>query len=266
MTEAGRPFADVLAEAQALGYAEADPTLDVSGGDAAHKLAILCMLCFGATIDADAIHMEGIDTLEPIDFQYAEKFGYVIKPLVIGRDHKTGVEARVHPAMVPQRWLLAGVTGAKNAVYVQSYALGGSMYYGAGAGMMPTAMSVVSDLIEISRNLMAKAAGARPTRRHKALARKSLLPMSEIRSRYYLRFSVADRPGVLGQLTTILGAHDVSIAQVVQDTVRDPGRDAGAQVFVVTHEAREGDVQAALAKIAALPIAAAAPRLVRIAE
>jgi homoserine dehydrogenase len=266
MTEAGRPFADVLAEAQALGYAEADPTLDVSGGDAAHKLAILCMLCFGATIDADAIHMEGIDTLDPVDFRYAEKFGYVVKPLVIGRDHKTGVEARVHPCMVPQRWLLADVTGAKNAVYVTSYALGGSMYYGAGAGMMPTAMSVVSDLIEISRNLMAKAAGARPTRRHKALARKPLLPMSEIRSRYYLRFSVADRPGVLGQITTVLGAHDVSIAQVVQDSVRDPGRDAGAQVFVVTHEAREGDVQAALAKIAALPIAAAPPRLIRIAE
>jgi homoserine dehydrogenase len=266
MTEAGRAFGDVLAEAQKLGYAEADPTLDVGGGDAAHKLAILCMLCFGSTIDADGIHMEGIDTLEPIDFQYAEKFGYVVKPLVIGRAHKAGVEARVHPCMVPSRWLLADVTGAKNAVYVTSYALGGSMYYGAGAGMMPTAMSVVSDLIEISRNLMAKAAGARPTRRHKALARKPLLPMSEIRSRYYLRFSVADRPGVLGQLTTVLGAHDVSIAQVVQDSVRDPGRDDGAQVFVVTHEAREGDVQTALAKIAALPIAAAPPRLIRIAE
>ena len=266
MTEAGRAFGDVLAEAQKLGYAEADPTLDVGGGDAAHKLAILCMLCFGATIDADAIHMEGIDTLEPIDFQYAAKFGYVVKPLAIGRDHTTGVEARVHPTMVQSRWLLADVTGAKNAVYVTSYALGGSMYYGAGAGMMPTAMSVVSDLIETSRNLMAKAAGARPTRRHRALARKPLLPMSEIRSRYYLRFAVADRPGVLGQLTTVLGAHDVSIAQVVQDSVRDPGRDDGATVFVVTHEAREGDVQAALAKIATLPIAARPPRLIRIAE
>jgi len=120
MSEAGRPFTDVLAEAQALGYAEADPTLDVSGGDAAHKLAILCMLCFGATIDADAIHMEGIDTLDPVDFTYAEKFGYVIKPLVIGRDHSRGVEARVHPAMVPQRWPLAGLPGPKNAVHVPS--------------------------------------------------------------------------------------------------------------------------------------------------
>jgi len=266
MSEQGTPFAEVLAEAQRLGYAEADPTLDVGGGDAAHKLAVLCMLCFGAMLDVDAIHKEGIDALDPRDFAYAEKFGYVVKPLVIGRDHGKAVEARVHPTMVPSRWLLADVNGAKNALYVTSYALGGSMYYGAGAGMMPTAMAVVSDLIEVARNLMAKAAGARPTRRHRALAAKPLLPMADVRSRYYLRFSVTDRPGVLGQLTTILGNHEVSIEQVIQDAERDPGRDSGATVFVVTHQAREGDVQAALAKIAALPIAAAPPRLIRIAE
>ncbi|HVK75255.1 MAG TPA: homoserine dehydrogenase [Kofleriaceae bacterium] len=266
MTEHGRAFADVLAEAQQLGYAEADPTLDVGGGDAAHKLAVLCMLCFGAQLDADAIYKEGIDTLDPLDFAYAEKFGYVVKPLVIGRDHPKGIEARVHPAMVPAHWLLADVVGAKNAVYVTSYALGGSMYYGAGAGMMPTAMAVVSDLIEISRNHMAKVAGARPTRRHRALVPRPLLPIEDIRSRYYLRFAVADRPGVLGQLTTILGAHDVSIAHVVQEPARDPHGDAPAKVFVVTHEAREGDVRAALAKIAALPFASAEPRLIRICE
>jgi homoserine dehydrogenase len=266
MSEQGTPFADVLAEAQRLGYAEADPTLDVGGGDAAHKLAVLCMLCFGAMLDVEAIHKEGIDTLDPRDFRYAEKFGYVVKPLVIARDHGRAVEARVHPTMVPARWLIADVNGAKNALYVTSYALGGSMYYGAGAGMMPTAMSVVSDLIEVARNLMAKAAGARPTRRHRALASKPLLPMSEIRSRYYLRFSVADRPGVLGQITTILGEHEVSIEQVIQDAERDPGHDSGATVFVVTHQAREGDVQAALAKIGSLPIAASPPRLIRIAE
>jgi len=266
MTEHGRAFADVLAEAQQLGYAEADPTLDVGGGVAAHKLAVLCMLCFGAQLDADAIYKEGIDTLDPLDFAYAEKFGYVVKPLVIGRDHPKGIEARVHPAMVPAHWLLADVVGAKNAVYVTSYALGGSMYYGAGAGMMPTAMAVVSDLIEISRNHMAKVAGARPTRRHRALVPRPLLPIEDIRSRYYLRFAVADRPGVLGQLTTILGAHDVSIAHVVQEPARDPHGDAPAKVFVVTHEAREGDVRAALAKIAALPFASAEPRLIRICE
>ncbi|HUQ08083.1 MAG TPA: homoserine dehydrogenase [Kofleriaceae bacterium] len=266
MSEQGTPFADVLAEAQRLGYAEADPTLDVGGGDAAHKLAVLCMLCFGAMLDVEAIHKEGIDTLDPRDFRYAEKFGYVVKPLVIARDHGKAVEARVHPTMVPARWLIADVNGAKNALYVTSYALGGSMYYGSGAGMMPTAMAVVSDLIEVARNLMAKAAGARPTRRHRALASKPLLPMADIRSRYYLRFSVADRPGVLGQITTILGHHEVSIEQVIQDAEKDPGRDSGATVFVVTHQAREGDVQAALAKIGSLPIAAAPPRLIRIAE
>lgn len=263
MAAGGRAFADVLAEAQRLGYAEADPTLDVGGGDAAHKLAILCGLCFGATIDADAIHCDAISALDAIDFAYAAKFGYVIRPLVIGRDHPTGVEARVHPALVPARWLLADVTGAKNAVYVESYALGPSMYYGAGAGMMPTAMAVVSDLIEIGRNLRAQLTGVGPTRRQRALAPRPLLPMAEIRSRYFLRFSVADRPGVLGQLTTILGAHDVSIEQVVQEAPGDGA--APAQVFVVTHEAREGDVAAALAGIGALPVTLAPPRLIRIA-
>ena len=242
MAGGGRGFAEVLAEAQRLGYAEADPTLDVGGGDAAHKLAILCALCFGATLDADAIHCDSIAPLDATDFAYAAKFGYVIKPLVIGRDHPRGVEARVHPALVPARWLLADVTGAKNALYVQSYALGPSMYYGAGAGMMPTAMAVVSDLIEISRNLRAQLTGVAPTRRHRALAPRPLLPMADIRSRYFLRFTVADKPGVLGQLTTILGAHDVSIEQVVQEAPGDGA--APAQVFVVTHEAREGDVAA----------------------
>lgn len=262
MAAGGRSFAEVLAEAQQLGYAEADPTLDVGGGDAAHKLAILCSLCFGATVDADSIHMDGISDLDATDFAYAAKFGYVVKPLVIGRDHPRGIEARVHPALVPARWLLAGVLGAKNALYVQSYALGPSMYYGAGAGMMPTAMAVVSDLIEISRNLRAQLTGVAPTRR-RALAQRPLLPMAEIRSRYFLRFSVADRPGVLGQLTTILGAHEVSIERVVQEAPGDGA--APAQVFVVTHEAREGDVAAALAKIGALPVALAPPRLIRIA-
>ena len=267
MAERGAAFADVLAEAQRLGYAEADPSLDVGGGDAAHKLAILCALCFGSMVDADAIFTAGIDELDPLDFAYAAKFGYVVKPLAIGRDHPAGIEARVHPAMVPAKWLLADVIGAKNAVHVTSYALGSSMYYGAGAGMMPTAMAVVSDLIEIGRNLRARLTGVAPTRRPTVAGRgvpatRPLLPMAEVRSRYYLRFTVADRPGVLGQLTTILGASEVSIEQVVQEA----GDGATpARVFVVTHEAREGDVQDALAKIAALAVSLAPPRLIRIA-
>jgi homoserine dehydrogenase len=267
MAVGGRSFQSVLSEAQKLGYAEADPTLDVGGGDAAHKLAILCGLCFGATVAVEAIHCDSIAALDATDFAYAAKFGYVIKPLVIGRDHPDGVEARVHPALVPTSWLLAKVIGAKNALYVTSYALGPSMYYGAGAGMMPTAMAVVSDLIEISRNVRGQLTGVAPTRRPgagaRALQARPLLPIAEIRSRYFLRFSVADKPGVLGQLTTVLGAHDVSIEQVVQEAPGDGA--APAQVFVVTHQAREGDVIAALAKIAALPALLAPARLIRIA-
>ena len=255
MTETRRPFADILADAQKLGYAEADPTLDVGGGDAAHKLAVLARLCFGTTIDVKAIATDGIDHVAPIDLSYAEQFGYVVKPLVIARDHGSAVEARVHPALVPASWLLADVSGAKNAVYVQSYALGPSMYYGAGAGMLPTAMSVVSDMIEIGRNMFA-GARAKPAR---PVASRPMLPMSEIRTKYYLRFGVVDQPGVLGQLMTILGAHSVSIARVVQD-VGDT-----VQVVVTTHEAREGDMRAALAEIDRLAVVREPARVIRIA-
>jgi homoserine dehydrogenase len=260
MTETRRAFADILADAQRLGYAEADPTLDIGGGDARHKLAILASLCFGTSIDVNAIPMDGIDIVETIDLDYAEKFGYVIKPLVIARDHGEAIEARVHPALVPAHWLLADVSGAKNAVYVQSYALGGSMYYGAGAGMLPTAMSVVSDIIEIGRNMLARAAGAARPRRPPPVKARPLLPIGDIKSKYYLRFGVVDKPGVLGQLMTILGARSVSIEQVVQDTKsKDP-----VQVVVLTHEAREGDVRAALAAIDHLAIVKSPARVIRI--
>ena len=260
MAETGRPFADILRDAQALGYAEADPTLDVGGGDAAHKLAILVGLCFGMPVDVAAIPTDGIDRIAPIDLEYAARFGYVIKPLAIARDHgERGVEARVHPALVPSKWLLADVNGAKNAVYVQSYALGASMYYGAGAGMLPTAMSVVSDCIELGRTIFARAAGAsRPAR--PPLQPRRLLPVADACSKYYLRFGVADEPGVLGRLMTILGAHRVSIAQVVQDAALQP-----VTVVVVTHVAREGDVRSALAEIDALPVVREPARVIRIA-
>ncbi|HEU0031649.1 MAG TPA: homoserine dehydrogenase [Kofleriaceae bacterium] len=264
MADSRRPFTDILREAQALGYAEADPTLDVSGGDAAHKLAILVGLCFG-TIDVRAISTDGIDTIDPIDLTYADQFGYVIKPLVIARRHDAAVEARVHPTLIPKHWLLADVAGAKNAVYVHSYALGPSMYYGAGAGMLPTAMAVVSDMIEIGRNMFARAAGAGRAPRPAPEAIRAVVPIADIRTRYYLRFGVADRPGVLGQLMTILGAHDISIAQVIQDATAG-ATDEPVWVVVVTHEAREGNVRAALAEIDRLPITRAPARLIRIAQ
>ncbi len=267
MTQTRRPFADILRDAQALGYAEADPTLDVSGGDAAHKLAILVNLCFGTEIDVAAISTDGIDIVEPIDLDYADKWGFVIKPLVIARAHgdaATGpIEVRVHPALIPRSWLLADVGGAKNALYVQSYALGPSLYYGAGAGMLPTAMSVVSDMIEIGRNIFARVAGAPAPMRPRPAQPRPLVALDDVRTRYYLRFGVHDKPGVLGQLMTVLGAHGISIAQVVQD-----GQAADAEpvwVVVVTHEATERDVRAALAEIDALEIVRQPARLIRIA-
>jgi len=261
MTATRRPFAEILKEAQDLGYAEADPTLDIGGGDAAHKLAILVNLCFGTQVDVHAIPTDGIDVVEPIDLEYAEKFDYVIKPLVIARDHVTSIEARVHPALIPANWLLADVGGAKNAVYVHSYALGPSLYYGAGAGMLPTAMAVVSDMIEIGRNIFARAAGAAAPHRPRPVEARRMLGRDEISSRYYLRFGVSDQPGVLGQLMTILGAHGVSIAQVIQDT----SGNGPVWVVVLTHEAREGAVRSALAEIDALAVVRQPARVIRIA-
>ena len=267
MAATGRSFAEVLAEAQALGYAEADPTLDVGGGDAAHKLAVLVGLCFGTSVDVAAISKEGIDTVAPVDFRSADRFGYVIKGLVIARDHGTAIEARVHPTLVPKNWLLADVPGAKNALYVHSYALGDSMYYGAGAGMLPTAMAVVSDMIEISRNMLARAAGARATARPFAQGQRPLLPLDDIRSRFYLRMAVADQVGVLGRIMTILGTHGVSIAQVVQDEATEPGAAviAATHIFVITHEAREGDLRAALREVDGLAVVQHATVVLRIA-
>jgi homoserine dehydrogenase len=258
MADTGRPFADVLAEAQALGYAEADPSLDVGGGDAADKLAILVGLCFATTMDGARIYREGITEIDPVDFEYAEKFGYVIKPMAIARDHGASIEARVHPALVPANWLLADVSGAKNALYVHSYALGPSMYYGAGAGMLPTAMAVVSDAIEISRNISARAAGAPPMRSTVVSEPRPIMPIEDVRSRYYVRIHVLDRPGVLGQVTTVLGYHGISIAQVVQR----PGEDT--QIVVLTHDAREGNLRDALAAIDTLAVVTGRSRFLRI--
>ena len=264
MAETGRAFADVLADAQARGYAEADPALDVGGIDAAHKLAILIMLCFGTSIRMEDIYIEGIERLDPVDFEFADRFGYVIKPLVIARNREDGIEARVHPTMVPRSWMLAGVPGAKNALYVHSYALGGSMYYGAGAGMMPTAMAVVSDLMEVARNIHANAAGGLPLRSYQALVHRPVRDLRELRSRYYLRFGVLDRPGVLGQITTILGEHGISISQVVQESPREAERPV--RVVVFTHDAHEGNVRLALTQIARLTTVVEPAAVIRIID
>ncbi len=264
MAKGDRDFSEVLQEAQDAGYAEADPSLDVGGGDAAHKLAILAMVSFSTAIDPSQIHVEGIEGLTAIDYKMAKEFGYVIKALAIARQHEEGLELRVHPALVPQGWLLADVPDCKNALYVQSYALGASMYYGAGAGMMPTAMSVVSDLIEVGRNLGAGVTGQSSARQHSEQSPLKIRPMEDLKSRYYLRFAVEDRPGVLGQLTTVLGKHGVSISELLQTGER--AENAPAQVIALSHLAREGHVQAALREMATEGITLAPATLLRIAK
>jgi homoserine dehydrogenase len=267
MTEEGRPFDAILKEAQEKGYAEADPSLDVDGWDAAHKLCVLVPLCFGTRIRVEQVLVEGLRGIEPIDFRYAERFGYVIKPLVIGKDHGDSVEARVHPTLIPRRFMLASVNGVYNAVYVSSYALGNSMYYGRGAGMMPTAVAVVSDVIEVSRNLLSSSAGGSPlraSRRRGDMKERRIRDPGELSSRYYLRFGVVDKPGVLAQLAGMLGEHEISISEVVQEGQRQEGKPV--TVVVTTHRALEKNVQAALAIINRLPTVREPTRLLRIFE
>jgi homoserine dehydrogenase len=264
MTEERAAFDDVLRDAQKQGYAEADASLDVDGHDAHHKLAILVSLSFGMRAPLDKIYREGIGHVGAVDIQYADRFGYKIKPLVIAREVDGQIEARVHPTLIPKKWLLASVDGVYNAVYVSSYALGHSMYYGRGAGMMPTAVAVVADIIEICRDILAHAPGAGRTRRGPARADREFRDIGELTSRYYFRFSVLDRPGVLAQIAGVLGDHGISIAEVVQESKREEGRPV--TVVVTTHQARERNVQSALAQINKLTAVVEKTRLLRILE
>jgi len=267
MTDEARPFAEILKEAQEKGYAEADPSLDVDGWDAAHKLCVLVPLCFGTRIRVEQMLVEGLRGIEPIDFKYAERFGYVIKPLVIAKDHGDSLEARVHPTLIPRRFMLATVNGVYNAVYVSSYALGSSMYYGRGAGMMPTAVAVVSDVIEVSRNVLSASSGGTTLRvnsRTGGRGARRIRDKGELSCRYYLRFAVVDKPGVLAQLATILGEYGISISEVVQEGARHESQPVA--VVVTTHMAREQNVQDALHRINHLPTVLEPTRLLRIFE
>jgi homoserine dehydrogenase len=268
MTDEGRPFEEVLDEAQKKGYAEADPSLDVDGWDAAHKLCVLVSLCFAVRVRPEELLVEGLRHIAPIDIRYAERFGYVIKPLAIARDHGDSVEARVHPTMIPRRFLLASVSDVFNAVYVSSQALGPSMYYGRGAGMMPTAVAVVSDLIDVSRDIIAATHGGGGMRLHRrGLLDRPIRSAAALQARYYLRFGVADRPGVLAQIAGVLGEHQISLSEVVQEQAGHgvPG-DRPVNVVATTHRALERDVQAALAAFARMPVCLEPTRLLRILE
>jgi homoserine dehydrogenase len=252
MTENRRSFKEVLAEAQKKGYAEADPSFDVEGVDSAHKLAILVTLAFGTPVNFKEIYTEGITKITPLDIEYAREMGYQIKLLAIaklnnGKDN-AAIEARVHPTMVPEDDLIATVRGVFNAIYLVGDAVGETLFYGKGAGEMPTASAVVSDLIEVGRNILTGSSGGVPVASFQKKERRPirLRPMDEIRTLYYLRFIAEDRPGVLSNIAGVLGKHNISISQVLQK-----GRKQGGHVPVVmmTHQALERDVRSALAEI-----------------
>ncbi|MFZ5876909.1 MAG: homoserine dehydrogenase [Nitrospirota bacterium] len=252
MTDERKAFADVLAEAQRAGYAEADPTADVEGYDSANKLAILVSLAFGTPVTLKEIYTEGITGVTPLDIEFAREFGYRIKLLAIAKAQDNAIEARVHPTMIPEENPLAQVGGVFNAIYVVGDFVGQTLFYGRGAGDQPTASAVVSDLVAIARNIRYGATGRVPPTSYAGPGRRPLrlLAMEEISSLYYLRCSVVDNPGVLSTISGLLGKYDISISSVIQK-----GRKAGGPVAVVmmTHRALERDVRRALAEIDRLP-------------
>jgi len=251
MTAAGLPYEQALGEAQELGYAEPDPTLDVSGHDSAHKLAILARLAFGIDFSYEDIHVEGIEKVEPVDLAYVGDMGYVLKLLAIGSMADDKVDLRVHPTLVRREKLLAKVDGVFNAVFIRSDAAGESMLYGAGAGQMPTAGAVVADIIDVALGR------SQPTFQRMAAAdnrvRVEVLDVGEIVTRYYMRLALVDKPGVLAKVATILGAENISISSVIQlETAHSPG--GVVPVVFMTHPAREADVASALAGMEQLDV------------
>ena len=252
MRDEGRDFADVLKEAQARGYAEADPTFDVEGIDAAHKLTILASLAFGIPLQFDRCFTEGISRIEAQDIVYAEQLGYRIKHLGVTRRCPEGIELRVHPTLIPHRRLIASVDGVMNAVLVKGDAVGPTLYYGAGAGSLPTASSVVADLVDVVRALTTDPKNRVP---HLAfqpdeLADTPILPMDEVETAYYLRMTARDEPGVMARIASILGEQGISIEAIQQ---KEPGEgDTHVPLVMLTHRVREGQMNQAIARIEAL--------------
>ncbi len=248
MTDQGSSFSEVLKEAQALGYAEADPTFDIEGIDTAHKLTILLAIAYGVPIDFEAVYTEGISKVTPLDIKFIKEFGYRIKLLAISKDDGQAIEARVHPTLIPDDSMLANVNEAYNALYIKGDAVGNVMLYGPGAGMMPTGSAVVSDLVDIARNMLRRAVGRVPSVGYQpaSMNARQARPIEELRTEYYFRFSAEDSPGVLSKVSGILGNHQISIKSVHQK-----GRDivGAVPIVMITHEAKEAAVRKALAEI-----------------
>ena len=254
MRERGAAFADVLDEAQRLGYAEADPTFDVEGIDAAHKLTILAAIAFGMPLDFERVYTEGITRVTPEDVGYAEQLGYRIKHLGIARRTAAGVEMRVHPTLVPARELIANVNGVMNAVLVKGDAVGRTLYNGPGAGAEPTASAVVADLVDVVRTLTTDPNNRVPHLAFQpgALDSVPMLSIEEAETAFYLKMLASDQPGVLAEIATIFGAAGISIEAVVQP---EPPRGAAqAKLVMLTHRVRERQMNEAVARIEALPV------------
>jgi homoserine dehydrogenase len=265
ITEDGSPYETALSEAKSKGYAEADPTLDVEGLDTAHKIAILGALAYGMEINLNDVYIKGISKITPLDIEFAEQFGYRIKLLAISKFKENAVEARVHPTMIPFDNLLSKISGTVNAIMVSGDAIGEIMLYGRGAGMMPTASSVISDAVDIARNLLAGTTGRVPglSYQRDQIRSVAVLPIEEISTHYYFRFAAMDRPGVLSSISGVLGNHGISIQSVQQKGRKTNG---SVPVVMVSHEAREADVKKALAEISALDVVSDNPVLIRIED
>lgn len=252
MREKGRDFADVLKEAQELGYAEADPTFDVEGIDAAHKLVILASLAFGIPLQFDKVYTEGISQLTQADVNNAEELGYRIKHLGVARRTEKGIELRVHPTLIPAKRLIANVNGVMNAILVKADAVGPTLYYGAGAGSEPTASAVVADIVDLARTLSANPEHRVPPLAFQAdtLSNEAILPIEDVVCAYYLRLSVADQPGVLSQIAHILSEANISIEALVQREPQ-PGEER-VSMIILTNRTVEKSLMAAVREMESL--------------
>jgi len=266
MRDKGLSFDTVLKEAQRLGYAEADPTFDIEGVDAAHKITILASLAFGIPMQFDKAYIEGISKLDAIDIKYAEQLGYRIKLLGITKRTPEGVELRVHPTLIPTKRLIANVEGAMNAVLVQGDAVGATLYYGKGAGAEPTASAVIADLVDVTRMHTADPQNRVPHLAFQpdAMSDLKILSMDEVITSYYLRLRVLDKPGVLADITRILADEQISIDAVIQ---KEPGEgEDQTDLIMLTHQTREKRINAAIVKMEALSVVAGKVTKLRLEE
>jgi homoserine dehydrogenase len=263
MRNEGASFDSILKDAQKLGYAEADPAMDVDGHDAAQKLVVVAMLAFGAAVNVDEVSVEGIRDVDGVDFRLAERFDFNIKHLAIGRARGRDLELRVHPTLVPTSSVLANINDVLNAVYIQGRALGPCLLVGRGAGELPTAVSVVSDLVDVARARHGNASGL-ATRQIQPISR-SPLPLDDLETRYYLRFDVGDDPGVLGKIATALGEQGVSVEHMVQEGRAEKSGEA-VPILIISHRCREGAVRAAVQSVYHASFMKRPPRFMRIED